>query len=238
MAAIIFRENQNRMSEDKLNYFLWFSKEALATTLSITIFDFEGDLDRWSGGISQMQVKLIIRMRNNWSVEEYNTWKTECLKSEEGKQKLKTEIYNAINEMFITEKVLDHLGKYINQLLTTYPASGPEDVIEDFVRGPHLSRDENSPIPEDLQNDIERFKQFKRQINQLVMSKGIVYVNSSNGLNLRSGAGVNFSKIGNGLVNKTELTLTGTTKGDWVEVKTNDGRTGWVNSTYLTYKVY
>ncbi|MEG0708161.1 MAG: SH3 domain-containing protein, partial [Cellulosilyticaceae bacterium] len=52
------------------------------------------------------------------------------------------------------------------------------------------------------------------------------------GLNVRSGAGINNSVVTK--VNKgTKVTLL-ETKGDWYKVKLLDGKAGWVSKTYIT----
>lgn len=59
---------------------------------------------------------------------------------------------------------------------------------------------------------------------------GIVQVSTS--LNLRSGAGKNYDVIGS-LKNDAKLTLTGNKSGDWIEVITEDGKTGYVSEGYV-----
>lgn len=59
---------------------------------------------------------------------------------------------------------------------------------------------------------------------------GIVRVSTS--LNLRSGAGKNYDVIGS-LKNDAKLTLTGNKSGDWIEVITEDGKTGYVSEGYV-----
>ena len=66
----------------------------------------------------------------------------------------------------------------------------------------------------------------------------VVNVSVSDVLNIRSGAGVSYSIIGYYPPDATDVMRTGpSTSADgavWVEVRRNDGLTGWVNSYYLT----
>jgi hypothetical protein len=66
----------------------------------------------------------------------------------------------------------------------------------------------------------------------------VVNVSVSDVLNIRSGAGVSYSIIGYYPPDATDVMRTGpSVSADgavWVEVRRNDGLTGWVNSNYLT----
>jgi uncharacterized protein YgiM (DUF1202 family) len=58
------------------------------------------------------------------------------------------------------------------------------------------------------------------------------YTVVSNALNIRTGAGVNYSTNGQALSKNEQVTATGRTSGVWAEVKTKDGRIGWINTKY------
>jgi uncharacterized protein YgiM (DUF1202 family) len=60
-------------------------------------------------------------------------------------------------------------------------------------------------------------------------------VTASKSLNLRSDAGTLYSVI-EVLAAGDVLTLTGDQRGNWVQVRTVDGATGWVNSNYCKGK--
>ena len=67
-------------------------------------------------------------------------------------------------------------------------------------------------------------------------TQSLMYTVSANALNLRSGAGTNYSTNGQALSSGAKLTATGKKSDDWVEVKTEDDRTGWVNKDYIKPK--
>ena len=169
IAAVLFRENQNFMSSDKTWTRLWIAKESVAMFKANMMADYEGDLDRWSSGIAQMQVKLVVRMKYDMTVEQYDEWKSKLNSTEEGKLEYQNIIDEAIVDMFDNEKAVDYLGKYIKQLLEQYPESTPEQIIEDYARGTHNSRSENKTVAgDDLKEDIARYQEFQEAIKESV----------------------------------------------------------------------
>lgn len=73
-------------------------------------------------------------------------------------------------------------------------------------------------------------------IDKILYQKNIEYSVAGNNLNLRTGAGTKYSKNGTALPKRSILSPTGNVDNGWMEVKTDDDRSEWVNSKYINYK--
>ena len=168
LAAILFRENQNLMSKDKLWTKAWLTKETLAMVKAYSFGENSEMFETWSSGIAQMQVKLVVRLEQDLSVDEYKIFKSILSETKEGQEEFQ-KILGKAGESFSNEKnSIDLLAKYISQLLKENPDSTPEKIIEDYARGPHLSRSIETPMPQNLKKDIKIYQKFKEFINDLL----------------------------------------------------------------------
>jgi RHS repeat-associated protein len=70
------------------------------------------------------------------------------------------------------------------------------------------------------------------QNNLNTTNSTVNYTITATSLNIREGAGKDFNTIGNSLPNGSTVIATGNKEGDWAEVKTNDGRKGWIHTNY------
>jgi RHS repeat-associated protein len=161
IGAVLFRENQNFMSKDKIWTRAWIAKESLAMIRAYSLGSDPEEFETWSSGITQMQVKLVVMMKYDMSEVEY-----ENAKSHQGEfQKL---LGNAAEVFNSPEEGIDLLAKYIGKLTKYDPNLTPEQAIEDYARGLENSRDPKKPLPQSLKEDIDRYKEFKSHINKLL----------------------------------------------------------------------
>jgi len=77
---------------------------------------------------------------------------------------------------------------------------------------------------------------FKAAWDNFWYKKDLTYVIISKALNLRKGAGVKNETNGDPLSQGSILTPTGNTEKNWLEVTTEDGRTGWISSRHAKPK--
>jgi len=169
VAAVLFRENQNSMSKNKLPTSAWKFKEVIAEAAATSGAK---DYERWSGGAAQMQVKLVVRMKYGLSLDGYDAFKEFTLGSTEGiKGEIEWEkvLINDAQAFDSDDESIALLAKYISQLVKDNPNSTPEQIIEDYARGPHNSRAENkTEMSKGLSEDISRYQNWQGVINDLI----------------------------------------------------------------------
>lgn len=88
---------------------------------------------------------------------------------------------------------------------------------------------------DNLKNPIQERKVLDLSVKP-IDANPVTYSVTASTLNLRTGAGTTYSTNGQALGTGTVVTATGKTDGEWAEVNTSDGRTGWISTRYATKK--
>jgi RHS repeat-associated protein len=163
IALILFRENQTIMSNDKTRYLAIRAKEDLFAAQKAKWFSggIDGDADRWSIGVTQLQIKHVIRLTQDMTVEQYDAWKNELLKTDKGKKEYLDKFKKAVTILENEKESIDVLGKYVKELNDKYPNSTDEQISKDFMRGPHINRDPKAPKSAQANEDWENANSVK-----------------------------------------------------------------------------
>jgi len=175
IGLILIRENRHYIYQNNslISYgysFAFGVKEEIGAPLKNKYIDsYEGNKDRWSPGIAQMQVKHGIRMLYNLSIDEYDQMKSVFLQngidSDLGQEYL--EMYNnALDHLLDEEKAITLLAKYVSELNNLNPNSTNEEIAKDYMRGPHLNRDPNATPSEQALKDWADSKEFENEIKE------------------------------------------------------------------------